>query len=720
MNKLEANPQEGPILALVGSGLPQPLLAPEKNPGWAHVRKGYEKARAILEASPIERLVVYSTMWPSVIGHQIQARANLEWVHVDELFHDLGSIPYTLVGDPEFAHRLAALGKSRGLETRTVDYHGFPVDTGTVTATRLLDPDNRLKTVVLSSNVYADRAETVVLGKTVRQAIAEDGIPTAVVVVMSLSNRLFTDWIDPAEDRIHSPKDEEWNRKLLEFFAAGRVEDLSQLSREIHKQIRVKKVVNFKPLWWLAAVTGQSNRFRGEVHAYAPVYGTGAAVLSLHPTPDGIGEKEFDEDDVEVFRGDRSVLGGVASASPKQGGAKVPVSEGSGETLEASPPPEPSGELPPVPFEAAPVSDIGPGRPGWTAYPSSPLGESIPGIPTGRDVEWEPLVDYRRNEVSETTIHGAVAWASGGKVLHSFGGNVLCYGRSMMKPLWMKVFAKELDPLFSWEQKAIAVASHNGDTEHVAAAQSILGPSEWGLMKTPLDVPLVQFGRQVRRARRWYHCCSGEHAAILRGLKLKGWDRVGYTLPDHPQALAFLEILRETLGEDWNPLRVARDGCGLPTFSNTVSELAILYAEMARKRDEDWVWEAMMRHPDLIGGFNRLDSTILKAGQGRVLAKEGADGLLGLSLIHEDYPDGLGIVIKIAHGWNAQATWYIARSILGSLGIQLRNPYPLHRQKAFVVPGIVPEDRLDALEAIPTWDEWDPNTDRWFYSPELS
>ena len=38
------------------------------------------------------------------------------------------------------------------------------------------------------------------------------------------------------------------------------------------------------------------------------------------------------------------------------------------------------------------------------------------------------------------------------------------------------------------------------------------------------------------------------------------------------------------------------------------------------------------------------------------LAKEGADGLLGLSVDHPDWPDGLGIVIKIAHGWNSQAT----------------------------------------------------------------
>jgi len=363
-------------------------------------------------------------------------------------------------------------------------------------------------------------------------------------------------------------------------------------------------------------------------------------------------------------------------------------------------------------------SSVAGDRPGSSIYPTSSLGEQIDGISTGRDVEWEPLVDYRRNGVSETTIHGAVAWASGDEIVHSFGGNVLCYGRSMMKPITMKIFADDFADLLNWEQKAISVASHNGDTEHVAAAQSILSAAERGLMRTPLDVPLVQFGRQVRRRRRWYHCCSGEHAAILRGCKLHGWQRIGYTLPQHPFFQAYLQVLRRYLGDDWKPVRVARDGCGLPTVSNTVNELARLFARLAADRDQDWIWEAMMRNPDLVGGFNRLDSTIIKAGEGAVLAKEGADGLLGLAIVHPDYPKGLGVTIKIAHGWNAQATWYVARAVLGVLGIELRNPYPLHRQKAFLVPGIVPADRLELLEGITTWDEWDPDDDRWYYDWE--
>lgn len=348
-------------------------------------------------------------------------------------------------------------------------------------------------------------------------------------------------------------------------------------------------------------------------------------------------------------------------------------------------------------------------------YPPSPLGEDIPGLPTGRDVDWEPLVDFRRNGVSENTVHGAVSWFSGDEKIHAWGGNVLCYGRSMMKPFYVKVFADELTETTHWKQKAISLSSHNGTAQHVEAAQSLLTPSEWGLMLTPLDLPLVQFGRQVRRPRRWYNNSSGHHAALLKGCRLKGWNRAGYTLPTHPIFKEYLNVMRRYLGVDYHPLRIARDGDGLPTVAMTVNQLAQCYAGLVQRKNEDWIWEAFTREPDLIGGFNRLDTTVIKSCQGQVIAKEGADGLLGMAIEHKDYPKGLGVVIKIAHGWNPQATWYVARSILGVLGFELRNPYPLKRQKAFVVPGIVPEFLQPQLEQVPTWDEWDPDHDRWYF-----
>ena len=47
--------------------------------------------------------------------------------------------------------------------------------------------------------------------------------------------------------------------------------------------------------------------------------------------------------------------------------------------------------------------------------------------------------------------------------------------------------------------------------------------------------------------------------------------------------------IRRFLGEDWTPLRIAKDGCGLPTVSNTVAELAQIYAGLVQDKDEDWI-----------------------------------------------------------------------------------------------------------------------------------
>jgi 2-aminomuconate deaminase len=329
-------------------------------------------------------LLVYSTMWPSIIGHQIQADPAPEWVHVDELFHSLGSIPYKFRMDADFAQVLADAGTARGLKTRTVNHHGFPIDTGSVVALKLLNPDNRIPACVVSSNIYSDRAETVVWGKAARDAMA--GRKVAVVVVMTLSNRLFTKWIEPHEDRIHSAKDEEWNRKLLEFLEQGRLEDVAQLSREIHKQIRIKKVVNFKPMWWLSTVMGNHNNYDGTVHAYAPLFGTGGAVVTLQPSTSGMGLKEFDEDDVEVFGGDRNLLDSAFSEGPSGPPTVEPVAAARGAVVTDTAP-KPVGAYP----HARRVGDllylsgVGPRQPGTNAIPGGPIVDGQ-GAPRDYDV----------------------------------------------------------------------------------------------------------------------------------------------------------------------------------------------------------------------------------------------------------------------------------------------------------------------------------------------
>ena len=371
----------GAAIGVIVPGLPHPLLCPEKNAGWGRLRAGFTAARAEIAAAKPDVLLVYSTMWPSIIGHQIQANPAPKWVHVDELFHDLGSMPYEFRMDAEFGEGLCRAAKRRGLSARTVAYHGFPIDTGSVVALSLLNPDNRVPASIVSSNVYADRAETIVFAKAARDALAEQGKTAAVVVVMTLSNRLFTDFIAPEEDRIHSLKDDEWNRKLLEFLGAGRLEDVAQLSREIHRQIRVRKVVNFKPMWWLSAVLGAHNHYDGKVHAYEALHGAGGAVVTLTPSASGVGEKEYDEEDVEVFRGDRNVIegeGAGAADAPARAPAGATTTDAAPKPVGAYPHSRRGGEL-------LFLSGIGPRTPGTDAIPGGPIRDEA-GKPCDYDV----------------------------------------------------------------------------------------------------------------------------------------------------------------------------------------------------------------------------------------------------------------------------------------------------------------------------------------------
>ena len=296
---------------------------------------------------------------------------------------------YSFNIDAEFAEAWNEANHKRGLQSRTVAYHGFPIDVGSVVALKLLNPDNAIPAVIVSSNVYANRSETTVLAKACLDVIKKTGRKAVAVTAMSMSNRMFTEFIDPSDDRIHSLKDDEWNRKVLEFLEEGRLEDVAQLSRTIHQQIRVQKVVTFKPMWWLSAMNGNRNNLTGRILAYEALHGAGGAVVQLDPTSTGMGDKEYDEDDVEYYRGERNVLDAQEASiqsnelqTPSTGPAlwEPPESKGA---VNSNAAPKPVGMYP----HARQVGDllylsgVGPRQPGTNAIPGGPI----------RDEEGNPI-----------------------------------------------------------------------------------------------------------------------------------------------------------------------------------------------------------------------------------------------------------------------------------------------------------------------------------------
>ncbi len=267
--------------ALIVPGLPQILLAPEKNPGWQKLRAAYEAARAEIEATPADLILYFSTQWLSVLGYTFQADPAPEWTHVDHNFHDLGSMKYRFRIDPAFASAYADEVKKDGHHVMLANYRGFPIDTGTIVAQKILNPQNRLPAAMVSCNMYAEKNETIEVGRAGLRALEKTGQKAIAVLVSGLSSRFFVKDVAPKDDRISSAKDDEWNRKICELLGEGRLEDVAQVARDFGREANGD--MGFKGIWWLDGLCGETNDFTGKLYGYEAIYGTGGAVATLTP-----------------------------------------------------------------------------------------------------------------------------------------------------------------------------------------------------------------------------------------------------------------------------------------------------------------------------------------------------------------------------------------------------------------------------------------------------
>lgn len=327
VRKLKTQPNSLITACYVVPGLPHPLLAADKNAGWDRLRQSMDLVRSEIEQSDAQLILYFSTQWLTVLGYLFQADANPKWTLVDSNWHEFGSMPYEFKVDTQFASLYASEVKAMGHYTREVNYRGFPIDTGTVVAQKLLNPTNRLPAAMASCNMYAEKQETLSIGQAAMRAIEKRGLKTVVVCVSGLSSRYHTEEIPYEQDRFSSQKDDEWNQKILEILGEGRLEDVSEVAREYSKQANAD--MGFRGIWWLNGLVGKSNDFEGQVFGYEPVYGTGAGIVGLYPTrairsvPGWVNDEA---DLVERFSGDKKAKPGAAPmASSSASGALTQI-----------------------------------------------------------------------------------------------------------------------------------------------------------------------------------------------------------------------------------------------------------------------------------------------------------------------------------------------------------------------------------------------------------
>ena len=261
--------------AYIVPGLPH-LTSNVPVDSWETLRRGFRQAGDHIKAVKPEVLVIYSTQWISVLGHSFQTNPNPKGLHVDENWYEYGDFPFDLHIDAALGARAATIASSLGLATKTINYNGFPLDTGALVALRFLNPDNTIPVAVVSCNIYAGQEDSLTLGRAMRQAIEESGKRAVVIACTGFSGRFFTEEVDPRTDRFSRTEDDTWNRRILDLIATGKNAEVLTLSAEFARAAVAD--MGFKAFAWLMGTLGTPTT-PGTVLAYGPVWGTGVAVV---------------------------------------------------------------------------------------------------------------------------------------------------------------------------------------------------------------------------------------------------------------------------------------------------------------------------------------------------------------------------------------------------------------------------------------------------------
>ena len=271
----------------------------------------------------------------------------------------------------------------------------------------------------------------------------------------------------------------------------------------------------------------------------------------------------------------------------------------------------------------------------------------------------EPIVvEVRRNGVVEARhrVH-AVAVRDGEIVAAAGDESLTCFMRSSSKPLQVLPLARARADLDT-RDLAIASASHRATPEQIAAARALLA-------KAPAGEDELELGLQEGRPpERIFHNCSGKHAGMLALCRARGWHAEGYRLPQHPVQQACRAAHGEAAELEADTLVTATDGCGVVTYALPLERMAHAYSRFEGLPEGARIADAMRAHPELVGGPDGADFTLMRAAPGW-FAKGGAEGLLCAG-----GPGGVGLALKCEDG-SARPQEAALAVLLGRLGVDL-------------------------------------------------
>ena len=293
----------------------------------------------------------------------------------------------------------------------------------------------------------------------------------------------------------------------------------------------------------------------------------------------------------------------------------------------------------------------------------------------------EPLVQLWRGGLLESTHLGhAVICDASGQIVESWGNPAeIIFPRSSCKmiqalPL-MESGAFDAAGLTE-AHAAFACASHWGSGLHVTMARTWL--EGLGMGEADLRCGSHEPNDKVERNRliksdespcQYHNNCSGKHSGMLTmNRHLKG--DAEYTEVDHPLQVQIKQAFEEVTGETSAGWGI--DGCSAPNFATSLHGLARAMGRFAgatgtgdgRDRAMHRLTRAMAKYPELVAGDTAFDTEIMRAMDGRVTIKGGAEAV-HVAILPEL---GLGIAVKICDG-GYRASDAVTAALLVRLGV---------------------------------------------------
>jgi len=225
------------------------------------------------------------------------------------------------------------------------------------------------------------------------------------------------------------------------------------------------------------------------------------------------------------------------------------------------------------------------------------------------------------------------------------------------------------------DQLALACASHKGaaiHTDRVKAWLAGLGLGDDDFRcgpQVPSDRPARdEMIKTDASPCQWHNNCSGKHSGFLTLNKHLGGG-ADYIDPAHPVQHAVRAAFEDTTGEDTPGFGI--DGCSAPNFATTVHGLARAMAQFASAGDDNLrgraqrrLIEAMTAYPELVAGEGRACTELMRAMNGRVAIKTGAEAVF-VAIIPEKR---MGVALKIADG-STRGSECAITAILAHLGV---------------------------------------------------